>query len=168
MATSGYVNTNAYNGLYLQLVLSVSEQSIKNNQTTLDWTLKGAGSITASGTNWYTLSNTTVVINGETVYSKQENAYLKLYSGTVVASGSIVIDHESDGTKEISVSVKGGIYTWDVNCTGSGTMILDQIPRGLVHIDNGSSYKQYRAYIDDGTQWKPYMAHKDTGSDWVI
>lgn len=125
MALSGSVNTNAYEVRFLQLTWS-AKQNIENNTSTISWTLKGAGS--DSGT-WYMAGGFKVVIDGSTVYSTSADSRIKLYGNTTVASGSKVLSHNSDGTRSFSISVSGAIYTYAVNCNGSGTFTLDTIPR---------------------------------------
>lgn len=125
MALSGSVNTNAYEVRFLQLTWS-AKQNIENNTSTISWTLKGAGS--DSGT-WYMAGGFKVVIDDSTVYSTSTDSRIKLYGNTTVASGSKVLSHNSDGTKSFSISVSGAIYTYAVNCTGSGNFTLDTIPR---------------------------------------
>ena len=124
MASSGSFNTSGYEGRYLQFSWSISSQSIANNQTTISWTLKGAGTAQA---NWYRAGNFKVVINGTTVYSSATR--IQLYNGTTVASGNFTITHNSDGNKTFSASAEAGIYTVAVNCSGSGSWALTQIPR---------------------------------------
>ena len=124
MATSGSFNTSGYDGRYLTLSWSVQSQSTENNSSTISWTLKGAGS---AGSSWYRAGNFKVVINGVTVYSSSTR--IQLYNGTVVASGTLQISHNSDGTKTFSASAQAGIYTVAVNCTGSGTFTLPTISR---------------------------------------
>jgi hypothetical protein len=51
-----------------------------------------------------------------------------MYTGTI-KSGTLTINHNSDGSKSFSVSVSAAIYTTAVNCTGSGSFTLDKIPR---------------------------------------
>lgn len=125
MALSGSVNTNAYEVRFLQLTWS-AKQNIENNTSTISWTLKGAGS--DSGT-WYMAGGFKVVIDGSTVYSTSADSRIKLYGNTTVASGSKVLSHNSDGTKSFSISVSGAIYTYAINCNGSGNFTLDTIPR---------------------------------------
>jgi hypothetical protein len=120
---SGSISTNAYGSRYLVLSWTAT-QSIANNSTTVSWTLKGAG---GSTTSWYEAGNFKVVLAGETVYNS--SARIKLYNGTTVASGTKVINHNTDGTKSISASVQAGIYYVAVNCTGSGSWDLKDIPR---------------------------------------
>lgn len=124
MASSGSFNTSAYSGRYLTFSWSVKSTSIANNQTTISWTLKGAG---GSSSTYYKAGNFKVVIDGTTVYSSSTR--INLYSGTTVASGDCTITHGSDGNKTFSASAQAGIYTVAVNCTGSGSFTLDQIPR---------------------------------------
>ena len=124
MASSGSFNTSGYEGRYLQFSWSIESQSIANNQTTISWTLKGAGTAQA---NWYRAGNFKVVINGTTVYSSATR--IQLYNGTTVASGNFKITHNSDGNKTFSASAEAGIYTVAVNCSGSGSWALTQIPR---------------------------------------
>lgn len=124
MASSGSFNTSGYEGRYLQFSWSISSQSVANNQTTISWTLKGAGTAQA---NWYKAGNFKVVINGTTVYSSSTR--IQLYNGTTVASGNFTITHNSDGNKTFSASAEAGIYYTAVNCSGSGSWALTQIPR---------------------------------------
>lgn len=124
MASSGSFNTSAYDGRYLTFAWEVSSQSVANNTSTISWTLKGAGT---GGSSWYNAGNFKVVINGSTVYSSSTR--IKLYNGTLVASGNYTITHTSDGSKSFSASAQAGIYYVAVNCTGSGTFTLPQIPR---------------------------------------
>ena len=124
MATSGYFNTNAYDGRYLQFSWTRTSQSIPNNTSTISWTLKGAGT---GGVDWYNAGNFKVVIAGEIVYSN--TIRIKLYNGTVVATGKYTLQHNADGTKSFTASAEAGIYTVAVNCSGSGNFTLDAVPR---------------------------------------
>ena len=122
MSTSGSFNTSGYSGRYLTFSWSLTSQS--NNKSIISWSLKGAG---GSTTTWYKAGNFKVVINGVTVYSSATR--INLYNGTTVASGTVEISHNSDGTKTFSASAEAGIYTVAVNCTGSGSWTLPAIPR---------------------------------------
>lgn len=127
MASSGSFNTSAYNGRYLTFSWTEKSQSIPNNTTTIEWTLKGAGS---SNVGYYYTQNITVKIDDVVVFSrpKSEGA-VQLYNGTVVASGTHTFTHKADGTKGFTAYAEAGIYVWDVNCTGSSAFTLDTIPR---------------------------------------
>lgn len=124
MATSGSFNTSAYDGRYLTLSWAVQSQSTENNASTISWTLKGAGS---AGSSWYRAGNFKVVINGVTVYSSSTR--IQLYNGTLVASGTLQINHNNDGSKTFAASAEAGIYTVAVNCRGSGSFTLPTISR---------------------------------------
>lgn len=124
MSNSGSFNTTGYQGRYLTFAWTLSSQSIENNTSTINWTLKGAGNASSS---WYNSGNFKVVINGTTVYSSATR--IKLYNGTLVASGNFTIAHGSDGNKTFSASAQAGIYTVAVNSTGSGSWDLPTISR---------------------------------------
>lgn len=127
MASSGSLSTTGYKGRHLVLNWSQVSQSIADNTTTISWSLEGAGSASFS---YCYARNFTVIINGTTVYYAQDgSSEVKLYNGTVVASGTLVIAHDSDGNKSFSASVAAGIYDWSPTCTGSGTFDLNKIPR---------------------------------------
>lgn len=123
MATSGSITTNSCESRSLTLSWSLSSQSVSGNYSNVSWTLKGTGS--ASG--YVKSGNFQAIINGTTVYSSSTR--IELRNGTVVASGSIQIPHNSDGTKSFSMSCQAGIYYNAVNCTASGSFTLTTIPR---------------------------------------
>lgn len=123
MATSGSFNTNAgYAERYLHFEWTRTSYSIANNTSTISWTLTGAG-----GAHYYTSRKFKVVINGTQVYYSASD--LHLYNGTEVASGTVVIPHDADGTKTFTASAECAMYYYSVNATGSGTWTLDAIPR---------------------------------------
>ena len=124
MATSGSFNTTGYGGRYLTFSWEQVSQSIANNSTTISWTLEGAGNAQYS---WYEAGNFYVEINGEEVYYSEDR--IRLYNGTVVASGTFTIPHGVDGTKSFSAYAEAGIYYYAVNCNGSGSWLLPAIPR---------------------------------------
>lgn len=124
MATSGTFKTSAYDGAYLQFDWSLKSQSTVNNQSVISWTLKGAG--IKSG-YWYMAGPFKCVINGNTVYQSSER--IKLYTGTVVASGELAIGHDSNGAKSFTAYAECAIYVTSVNCKGSGSWRLPDIGR---------------------------------------
>lgn len=126
MATSGSLNTSAYEGRYLQLAWSRQSYDIASNPatSTIAWELRGAGSASSS---WYYAGPFTVVIDGQTVY--QSSSRLQLYDGTLVASGTLTIAHAADGTRSFDASVSAAIYKSSPNVSGSGSWVLDQLPR---------------------------------------
>lgn len=124
MATSGTFKTSAYDGACLQFDWSLKSQSTVNNQSVISWTLKGAG--IKSG-YWYMAGPFKCTVNGTVVY--QSSTRIKLYTGTVVASGELAIGHESNGTKSFSAYAECAIYVTTVNCKGSGSWSLPDIGR---------------------------------------
>lgn len=124
MANSGSFNTSAYDGAYLAFNWSVDSQDVVNNQTVINWSLKGAG--IKSG-YWYMAGAFKVVINGTVVY--QSSNRIKLYTGAVVAQGKLAIPHDSNGNKTFSASAEAGIYYTAVNVRGSGSWDLPTIAR---------------------------------------
>lgn len=124
MATSGTFKTSAYEGACLQFDWTLKSQSTVNNQSVISWTLKGAG--IKSG-YWYMAGPFKCVINGTTVY--QSSTRIKLYTGTLVASGELAIGHDTNGSKSFSAYAECAIYVSAVNCKGSGSWSLPDIGR---------------------------------------
>lgn len=124
MATSGTFKTSAYDGACLQFDWSLKSQSTVNNQSVISWTLKGAG--IKSG-YWYMAGPFKCTVNGTVVY--QSNTRIKLYTGTVVASGELAIGHDTNGAKSFSAYAECAIYVTSVNCKGSGSWSLPDIDR---------------------------------------
>ena len=119
---SGSFNTNAYGERNLVFSWSAT-QSIEKNESYINWSLKGGG----SGDQYYMAAPFTVKIAGETVYSSTTR--IQLYKDTVVATGSKTIAHNNSGVKSFTASVEAAIYTFAVNCKGSATWELKDIPR---------------------------------------
>lgn len=124
MATSGTFKTTTYDGACLQFDWSLKSQSTVNNQSVISWTLKGAG--IKSG-YWYMAGPFKCTVNGTVVY--QSNTRIKLYTGTVVASGELAIGHDTNGSKTFSAYAECAIYVTSVNCKGSGSWSLPDIDR---------------------------------------
>lgn len=123
MALNGTLNSGNYQGRYVQFSWTAT-QNIAKNQSTISWTLKGAGDAESS---WYNSAPFYVSIGGEVVY--EGGSRIKLYKGTQVASGTKVINHGNDGKGNFTVSIKAAIYSYSYNCSGSKTFTLDTIPR---------------------------------------
>lgn len=126
MATSGKVSSNGYQGRYITFSWSLTTQSIAANTSTISWRLEGDGTGQSSR---YKAGNFKVVIDGVTVYSTSQDDRIWLYDGTLVASGNYTFSHNSAGEKSFNVSIQAGIYTYAVNCTGSGSFALPTINR---------------------------------------
>lgn len=124
MDTSGTFKTSAYDGACLQFDWSLKSQSTVNNQSVISWTLKGAG---IKSDYWYMAGPFKCTVNGTVVY--QSNTRVKLYTGTVVASGELAIGHDTNGSKSFSAYAECAIYVTSVNCKGSGSWSLPDIGR---------------------------------------
>lgn len=118
--TSGSISTGKYESRYYTVSWTAT-QSISANQTTIKWTLKAVG-----GSGWIAERTLKVVVAGETVYTK--TARVERYAGTV-ASGTKVITHDSKGDASFKIDIQAAVYTSSVNCTGSKTFELTNIPR---------------------------------------
>lgn len=130
MALSGSVSTNKYstsNHGNIGLTLSwTASQSIVNNQTTISWTLKSYG--TMSSGYYVQAGPVTVKIAGTTVLNTTSRFNMH-GGGGYSKSGTIKVNHNEDGTKSVSMSVRAAIYSASVNCTGSKTFGLNKITR---------------------------------------
>lgn len=123
MANTGSFNTNSYSNRCVTFGWEAIEQSIEHNYTKIYWELRGAG----SQTQWLMSGPFNVIIDGEPVY--YSDTRIQLSNGTLIASGYKTIYHNTDGSRSFSVSASAAIYTYAVNCWGSGTWDLDSIPR---------------------------------------
>lgn len=123
MASSGSITSNEVEGRSITLSWSISNQSVAENYSTIAWELKGSG----SGSGYVMSGAFKAVINGTTVYSSE--ARIQLRNGTSIASGSLRINHNADGTKSFSLSCEAGVYTYAVSVSASGTHTLNTIPR---------------------------------------
>lgn len=131
MALSGTLKTSSYEGRYYQFDWKAT-QSKSSNQSTISWTLKAVG----GSSGWYAERTLKVVLAGSTVYSKTDR--VQRYSGTI-SSGTKVITHDSSGNASFSVSVQAAVYGTSLNCTGSGSFTLDNIPRkSTLTVENGT------------------------------
>jgi hypothetical protein len=124
MATSGVFNTTAYDSRYLEFAWSRTSVNIAENYSTISWTLTARGK-----GNWSYIDagNFKVVIDGEVVY--QSETRITTSNGLQIASGTKNISHNADGNRSFSASAEAGIYYYGVNCAGSGSWALENIPR---------------------------------------
>ena len=127
--------SNNYEGRYLQLNISEFTNAISNTST-LYWTLSSVG----GAVNYYAVGATTVKINGETVYSKDQTSWdsrvFPAAKGSV--SGSINVTHNSDGSKSIYVEFSTRVYYYTPVDYG-GTLLLTNIDRSVPSISISTS-----------------------------
>ena len=125
MATSGSVVTNSCEGRSMTLNWSCSSQSVANNTSTISWSLVGSGSYSG----WVKCGGFYVSIGGNVVCNWSTDSRVQVSPSTTVASGSITLAHNADGTKSFNVTVQAGIYEYARNCSGSGSFTLNTIAR---------------------------------------
>ena len=153
MALSGTFKSSEDNGANLYLdssnprwpsyiyVTWSATQNIENNTSTITWKCYG-GSNYSNTTAYVACGPVVVTINGTTVLNKTGRVYI--YKNTLIGSGSLTVNHNADGTKSVSVGISGAIYNYASNCTYSGTITLDTIPRA-------SSFTVSKTSADMGT-----------------
>ena len=109
------------------VVVWSSTSNVANNTSTINWTLK-----TGTSTNAYyycSFNNIKLVINGTTVYSDASQGVNFYTQNHTIKTGTIKVAHNSDGKKNVAVSLAAGIYNFSVNSSYSGSITLDNIPR---------------------------------------
>lgn len=122
MALSGSVTTTGgYDGRNLTLSWTAT-QNIDTNKSTVSWTLSNSG----GDASWYAMRHLIVTIDGTTVYTR--DARYEQYSGTI-ATGSITLEHDSNGQKSFAVTIQAAVYNSAVNARANKTFTLDRIYR---------------------------------------
>lgn len=122
MALSGSVTTTGgYDGRNLTLSWTAT-QNIDTNKSTVSWTLSNSG----GDASWYAMRHLIVTIDGTTVYTR--DARYEQYPGTI-ATGSITLEHDSDGQKSFTVTIQAAVYNSAVNARANKTFTLDRIYR---------------------------------------
>ena len=118
--------SNSYQGRYLQLSVVESAVDSVANTSTLTWTLTSTG----GESNYYTIDATTVTINGTQVYYKARTAWdsYEFPAKKGSTSGTLVVPHNDDGTKNITIVFTTRVYVFGVVDYG-GTMDLTSIDR---------------------------------------
>ncbi len=139
MANNGSFNTGGYEGRCLNFSWNLAGQDVANNTSTINWTLRGAG---GSSSYWYMAGNFKVIIDGVQRYFSANR--IQLWNGTVVASGQVTLSHDGAGNRSFGAYAEAGIYTYAVNCSGSGSWSLPQIPR-----NSSGSFSSNRYTIGD-------------------
>lgn len=138
MATSGnfkaYCTTSGVTDKYIKFEWTAA-QSVANNTSTISWKLLGGdpdgGYVKAGGFQ--------VVIDGDTEYSKSTDYRIKMYTDTLIASGTKTITHNADGTRNFTVRIRAGIYNSAINTDGSKEFTLTTIPRkSSLSVSNGT------------------------------
>ncbi|MBQ4031193.1 MAG: hypothetical protein II625_05515, partial [Bacilli bacterium] len=137
MATSGSFNTNSTSWYgdgytlttYVNVAWTRTDYSIDNNTSIISVTATVKSNL-GSGyrRGWYTKE---LSVSGATGSPWTDTTYYNVGGESVIYSKTdIVVPHNSDGTKDITIEFKvrvGQNNSW--TCTGSGTFTLDTIPR---------------------------------------
>ena len=126
MATSGQVNTNTTYDSYFWVSWSLSSQDIAANKSRIAWSC-GVN----CGHTFYlnAIRMSAVSINGVQVYGG--GTYSNYSKGNhTIASGTLEIPHDPDGTKTFSISAfTGWLYSSYNYSSNGGSYSLTQIPR---------------------------------------
>lgn len=166
MATSGQINTNTEYDSYFWVKWSQTNQSVADNKTTISWSCG-----VYAGHSFYTnaIKMSAVTINGTKVYSGGTYSNISHESRTL-ASGTLIIPHNSDGRKTFTISAfTGWLYSYHNYTASSKSYDLTTIPRKAVlssatdFTDEGSPKIEFTN--PGGFSLKPYfIIYDDSGS----
>ena len=128
MATSGIVKTNVKYGSYFWVKWEISgSQDITNNRTTIAWSC-GLHPEEEYYTNAVKMN--AVTINGTQVYSGGTYSDITDYKDRTFDSGTLTISHNSDGSKNFTISAVSGWIYGNGNYYGEAkSFTLPTIPR---------------------------------------
>ena len=128
MALSGSVSTATYTtsgGRTYKVVLSwTATQDYAANTSKISWTAK----VSASA-GYIVVSELRITIAGKQAFYRDTTHHTEGYNNTLLASGSMVLTHNDDGSKKFSAKVEAGIYQYAINKTGQSEFTLNSIPR---------------------------------------
>lgn len=164
MALSGSVTTSSSSNRSVTVNWSAT-QDIAKNQSTISWKIVGSG----SATGWVRVSELRLKIDGSQEFYRDSSHYTNCYQGTVLASGTKTLKHGNDGKKSFSISIEAGIYQWAINCSGSGSFTLNNIPRNLDSISISERAKAWN-YIQVNWSCSPardYTQYSLNGGAWT-
>lgn len=123
MASSGSFNTSTYSGTSFEFSWTAS-QNISNNTSTINWKVT-----CIKNSSGYYYCHWTIVVDGATRSSVDQGSRVQVKNGQVIASGSVTVTHNDAGKRSFSASVSAAPYAYAMNCTGSGSWSLNDIPR---------------------------------------
>lgn len=138
------------NHCHIDLILTETGTSVTNNTSAVSWQLVGYLD-TANSAYWYSEASNAiqVVINGSTVFSRANTDTSVLVSiGTshtissplIIASGSVTISHNSDGTKNCPASFYFKYrYDSSKSWSQSGGLVLTDIARKSTYSRTGNT-----------------------------
>lgn len=121
----------------LYVVLTDRDGSSSTNKSYVDYNVycqsSGAGSINAYHTKYFSLNGSEKINKQETVNVHSPQAYIG------IASGTIEVTHNSDGSKTIPFSARIQGASYGVSATLSGEFTLEKIPRYTTVTNGGKS-----------------------------
>lgn len=164
MALSGSVTTSSSSNRSVTVNWSAT-QDIAKNQSTISWKIVGSG----SATGWVRVSELRLKIDGSQEFYRDSSHHTDCYQGTVLASGTKTLKHGNDGKKSFSISIEAGIYQWAINCSGSGSFTLNNIPRNLDSISISERAKAWN-YIQINWSCSPkrdWTQYSLNGGAWT-
>lgn len=172
MALSGKVETATYkpdgSSNTWKVVLNwTATQDVVNNKSTISWDIKVS---TTSSTGYVVVSEIRAKINGTEVYYRNHDNHTNGYNGTQIASGTITVNHNSDGTKSVPMSIEAGIYQWAINKSGSDTFTLTQIDRAAPTITittSGITASSVTVNASASTTCDRWDYSTDNGATWT-
>ena len=128
MATSGQVKTNTeYESYFWVKWEQVGNQDVENNRTQIKWTC-GLYSEHKFGNNAVKMS--AFSINGTQVYKGGTYSNYKAEGNQDIATGTMWINHNTDGTKTFAISsFTGWLYSNHNYSSSGGSFALTNIPR---------------------------------------
>lgn len=158
--------SNTYDGRYLQLTITETTDA-KTNKSTLNWKLESIG----GSSSYYTIAATTVQINGITVYSKAQTSWSTqtFPAAKGSTSGSITVDHNTDGSKSVTVVFKTRVYYSDAVDYG-GTLALTKIDRTAPTVTLSTSdiaASGVKLSVTASTTCDRWDYSTDNGSNWT-
>ncbi len=158
----------AYDGRYLYLTITETVDKV-NNRSTLAWSLH----VTGGSSAYYSTGPTTVKINGTQVYYKARTGWDERVfpAATGSTSGTIVVPHDTNGTKTIKVVFQTAVYygSWAVADYG-GNMTLTAIDRTAPTVSAAATVVSTSSITIKGTANKTcnkWEYSLDGGSSWT-
>lgn len=161
--------SNNYQGRYLQLSVVESSVDAAANTSTLTWTLTSTG----GESNYYTIDATTITINGTTVYAKARTEWdsYEFPAKKGSTSGTLVVPHNSNGSKTVTVVFSTRVYIYGSIDYG-GTMDLTSIDRTAPTVTfsvsniTANSFKITASSSATADEWSYSLDDGITGNDF--
>ena len=135
MASSGIVKTNTVYDSYFWVKWELAGQDIANNKSTISWSC----GITP-GHKFYSnaVKMSAITINGSQVYAGGTYSNITDYKERTLASGTLTIAHDSDGSKTFTVAAFSGQVWKDSSyltaTAAAQSFALPTIPRATVPV----------------------------------